>query len=148
MELNEPRQRRQRGAAASKPNRQDGAEVIFLAPGDVAKGRVEPISWMQTCRAYADQGFDVSLVTLRVRRPDGVARPAIWRHYGLKPSFNIVGERTIRVRERTPHALADGIHQALMLEDGGEAMSDRAAAWVSERTWERRTGASVEALGL
>jgi glycosyltransferase involved in cell wall biosynthesis len=57
-------------------------------------------------------------------------------------------ERAIRVRDRTPKALADGIIRALDPAEGGEAMSERAAAWVSERTWARRTAAIVEALGL
>ena len=29
--------------------------MLFLAPGDVRKGRVEPIFWMQTCRAFAER---------------------------------------------------------------------------------------------
>ena len=64
--------------------------VLFLAPGDVGKGRVEPISWMQTCRAYSERGLDVTLVTLRVRRPDAVTTGAVWDHYGISPSFQLV----------------------------------------------------------
>ncbi len=63
--------------------------MLFLAPGDVAKGRVEPISWMRTCHAYAALGFDVRLVTLTIRRPDGVAPSEIWGHYGVEQSFRI-----------------------------------------------------------
>jgi glycosyltransferase involved in cell wall biosynthesis len=66
------------------------AKLLFLAPGDVGKGRVEPISWMQTCRAYAARGFDVVLVTLKVRRPDAVPGQEIWQHYGLEPTFRII----------------------------------------------------------
>lgn len=65
-------------------------DVVFLAPGDVSKGRVEPISWMQTCRAYSKQGADVTLVTLRVRRPDAIPTESVWAHYGVRPSFRIV----------------------------------------------------------
>jgi glycosyltransferase involved in cell wall biosynthesis len=65
-------------------------EVLFLAPGDVGKGRVEPISWMQTCCAYAERGLNVALVTLRVRRPDAVDPSALWEHYGIDPTFRIV----------------------------------------------------------
>jgi glycosyltransferase involved in cell wall biosynthesis len=75
-------------AGATDPGRR--GRVIFLAPGDVAKGRVEPISWMRTCAAYAAAGFDVTLVTLRVRRPDGVSPADVWSHYGIEPSFRIV----------------------------------------------------------
>ena len=64
-------------------------ELLFLAPGDVAKGRVEPISWMRTCEAYAQAGFTVTLVTLRVRRPDAVRDNDLWTHYGIARSFRI-----------------------------------------------------------
>lgn len=64
--------------------------VLFLAPGDVAKGRVEPISWMQTCTAYAEKGLEVTLVSLKIRRPDAVTTGAVWRHYGLDPTFRLV----------------------------------------------------------
>jgi glycosyltransferase involved in cell wall biosynthesis len=70
-------------------------EVIFLAPGDIGKGRVEPISWMQTCRAYAEQGLAVTLVTLRVRRVDAVPLAQVWGHYGLDPTFTIVAAPTM-----------------------------------------------------
>jgi glycosyltransferase involved in cell wall biosynthesis len=74
-------------ATAQSPQR---PQVLFLAPGDVAKGRVEPISWMHTCRAHAQHGLDVTLFTLRVRRPDAVSRSAVWDHFGIEPSFRIV----------------------------------------------------------
>jgi glycosyltransferase involved in cell wall biosynthesis len=69
--------------------------VLFLAPGDVSKGRVEPISWMQTCRAYAERGADVTLVTLRVRRPDAIPKRSVWDHFGLPRSFRIVAVPTL-----------------------------------------------------
>jgi glycosyltransferase involved in cell wall biosynthesis len=69
--------------------------VLFLAPGDVSKGRVEPISWMQTCRAYAKRGADVTLVTLRVRRPDAIPKNAVWDHFGLPRSFRIAAVPTL-----------------------------------------------------
>jgi glycosyltransferase involved in cell wall biosynthesis len=68
--------------------------VVFLAPGDVSKGRVEPISWMQTCHAYAQRGADVTLVTLRVRRPDAIAG-SVWDHFGLPRSFRIIAVPTL-----------------------------------------------------
>lgn len=69
--------------------------VLFLAPGDVSKGRVEPISWMQTCHAYAERGADVTLVTLRVRRPDAISKDSVWEHFGLDRSFRIVKVPTL-----------------------------------------------------
>jgi glycosyltransferase involved in cell wall biosynthesis len=65
-------------------------EVLYLAPGDVGKGRVEPILWMQTCHAYSERGLDVTLITLGIRRPDAVARRAVWKHFGIEPSFRLV----------------------------------------------------------
>jgi glycosyltransferase involved in cell wall biosynthesis len=64
-------------------------KLFFLASGDVAKGRVEPIMWMQMCNEYALLGLQVKLVTLRVHRRDGIAKDAIWDHYGLPPRFRI-----------------------------------------------------------
>jgi glycosyltransferase involved in cell wall biosynthesis len=68
--------------------------IFFLAPGDVFKGRVEPISWMQTCRAYAERGADVTLITLRVRRPDAIPTGSVWDHFGLPRTFRIVAVPT------------------------------------------------------
>jgi glycosyltransferase involved in cell wall biosynthesis len=78
-------------------------KVIFLAPGDVAKGRVEPIFWMRTCAAYAAAGFDVTLVTLTMRRPDGVPPSGVWSHYGIEPNFRIVIARTPLRRDASVH---------------------------------------------
>jgi glycosyltransferase involved in cell wall biosynthesis len=75
------------------------SKVFFLAPGDVGKGRVEPISWVQTCHAYAERGFDVTLVALRVRRPDSVPPARMWEHYGLEPSFRIARVPTLLGRD-------------------------------------------------
>ena len=64
-------------------------ELLFLAPGDVTKGRVEPIAWMRTCEAYAQAGLAVTLVTLRVRRPDAISDGEVWTHFGIDQSFTI-----------------------------------------------------------
>jgi len=45
---------------------------------------------MRTCAAYAAAGFEVKLVTFRVRRPDGIPLSDVWSHYGIEPSFQIV----------------------------------------------------------
>jgi glycosyltransferase involved in cell wall biosynthesis len=73
--------------------------VLFLAPGDVGKGRVEPISWMQTCNAYADRGLDVTLVSLKVRRPDAVPPTQVWDHFGLQRRFRLVVVPTLLSRD-------------------------------------------------
>ena len=74
-------------------------ELLFLAPGDAAKGRVEPISWMRTCEAFADAGLAVTLKTLRVRRPDGVTADGLWDHYGIAETFRVVATRTALRRD-------------------------------------------------
>jgi glycosyltransferase involved in cell wall biosynthesis len=67
----------------------DPVEFLFLAPGDVRKARVEPISWMRTCHAFAARGLRVTLVTLRVRYPDAIRPEAVWNHFGVPPTFCI-----------------------------------------------------------
>lgn len=74
------------------------AVLLFLAPGDVGKGRVEPISWMRTCLAFADRQLDVSLVTLTIRRPDAISPDRVWEHFGVPPRFKI-------------HRLPTGLHR-------------------------------------
>lgn len=64
--------------------------LLFLAPGDVRKARVEPISWMRTAEAFAARGAAVTLLTLRVRRPDGVERSRVFEHFGVQPRFRLV----------------------------------------------------------
>jgi glycosyltransferase involved in cell wall biosynthesis len=73
-----------------RPADAERGRVLYLAPGDVAKGRVEPISWMRTCLAYAEEGFDVTLVSLQVRRPDAIEGDEVWPHYGVPPVFRLV----------------------------------------------------------
>jgi glycosyltransferase involved in cell wall biosynthesis len=70
-------------------HRHPASEFLFLAPGDVRKARVEPISWMRTCQAFAARGLRVTLITLRVRYPDAVSRETIWDHFSVPPSFRI-----------------------------------------------------------
>jgi glycosyltransferase involved in cell wall biosynthesis len=63
---------------------------LFLAPGDVRKARVEPISWMRTCEAFAARGLDVTLASLKVRFPDAVPTDEIWEHFGVSLTFRIL----------------------------------------------------------
>ena len=51
-------------------------ELLFLAPGDVRKARVEPISWMRTCDAFAATGIDVTLATVLHHESDSAAMRA------------------------------------------------------------------------
>jgi glycosyltransferase involved in cell wall biosynthesis len=44
---------------------------------------------MRTCGAFADLGFDVRLIALRVSRPDGVPRNRVWSHFGIPATFRI-----------------------------------------------------------
>jgi len=62
--------------------------------------------------------------------------------------FGPEGERAVRVRARTPQALATGVREALSLPDGGRAMTERAVASMRERTWRRRTEAILAAVAL
>lgn len=68
--------------------------LLFLAPGDVAKGRVEPISWMRTCDAYAELGMSVTLATLRINRADAIPVDEVWRHFGVERRFRLLVFRT------------------------------------------------------
>src|SRR5207245_5092630 len=87
------RQAREKGgidrSVRHKPQMLRPGSVLFLAPGDVAKGRVEPISWMQSCRAYAEHSEQVVLGTVQMRRPDGANADLVWDHYGIEPDFRI-----------------------------------------------------------
>jgi glycosyltransferase involved in cell wall biosynthesis len=62
--------------------------------------------------------------------------------------FGPDGERAIRVTERTPRGLSEGVLQALALEDGGLVMAQRASEWIKERTWERRIDTVMRALAI
>jgi glycosyltransferase involved in cell wall biosynthesis len=74
------------------PAPEDGqpTELLFLAPGDVRKARVEPISWMRTCEAFAARGLDVTLASLKVRFSDAVAIEEIWDHFDVPRSFRVM----------------------------------------------------------
>src|SRR5207245_8671027 len=62
--------------------------------------------------------------------------------------FGKDGERAIRVRQRTPEAFAAAIVKALAPGDGTREMTERANAWVAQRTWERRTEAMLRRLAV
>lgn len=106
--------------APRRPGSRAGRELLFLAPGDVSKGRVEPISWMRTCEAYAAEGLDVTLAALRVRRPDAVPDEAIWAHFGVEQRFRL---RTLPT----------------LLNAGGSVPAFRAWATVAGGAWAARS---------
>jgi glycosyltransferase involved in cell wall biosynthesis len=60
--------------------------------------------------------------------------------------FGPDGERAIRVTGETPEAFAEAIEKALLMEDEGKAMTERAMAWVAGRTWQARADAVLDAL--
>jgi Glycosyl transferases group 1 len=66
-----------------------GTPLLYLAPGDVTKGRIEPIYWMQTCRAFSQQKLRVHLIALRVAAPDAVDPADVWAHFGFEQSFRV-----------------------------------------------------------
>jgi glycosyltransferase involved in cell wall biosynthesis len=77
-----------------------------------------------------------------------MARPIVATDIPLfEEVFGEDGERAVRVRERTPAALADAIEATLRLEDGGRSMAQRAKKWVAPRTWDARVEAVLGALG-
>jgi glycosyltransferase involved in cell wall biosynthesis len=77
--------------------------LVYLAPGDVTKGRIEPIYWMQTCCAFAEHGLNVHLVALRVRMPDAIDPSEIWDHFGVRP-FRLTRVPTLLSAESTTFA--------------------------------------------
>jgi glycosyltransferase involved in cell wall biosynthesis len=83
------RRHRSDPSATGQAHTDRGWELLFLAPGDVRKGRVEPISWMRTCSAFAERGIDVSLAALSWRMPDAIPLSEVWSHFGVRRSFRI-----------------------------------------------------------
>jgi glycosyltransferase involved in cell wall biosynthesis len=76
-------------------------------------------------------------------------RPIVATDFPLfEEVFGQDGERAIRVTDRTPRALADGILSAFALEDQGRAMTERAASFVQGRTWAKRSATILDALGV
>ncbi len=58
--------------------------LFFLAPGDVLKGRVEPIIWMRMCEHFAAMGLRVELLSLYAYRRENVRRREIFDHFGVE----------------------------------------------------------------
>jgi len=64
--------------------------LVYLAPGDVLKGRVEPTIWIRMCQAFAEAGIVTELVTLYTYRRENIQRSEIFPHYGINdPKFRL-----------------------------------------------------------
>lgn len=65
-------------------------KLVYVAPGDILKGRVEPIQYMRMCQAFSRQGLQVELVAPYVRRSENIATDEVWDHFGVRrESFQI-----------------------------------------------------------
>jgi len=64
-------------------------DIFYLAPGDVLKGRVEPIIWMRTCEWLARYGFKTTLFSPYFYRKENINRSEIFEHFGLEALFRI-----------------------------------------------------------
>jgi glycosyltransferase involved in cell wall biosynthesis len=74
-------------------------------------------------------------------------RPIVARDLPLfEEVFGADGERAVRVSDVTPEGFAHAIERTLTLEDGGRAMTDRALAWIADRSWQARVDAVLDAL--
>lgn len=70
--------------------RLEETSLIYLAPGDVLKGRVEPTIWMRMCHHFAEMGLNVELITLYAYRRENIGRSQIFEHYGITdPHFKL-----------------------------------------------------------
>lgn len=68
----------------------ENTSLLYLAPGDVLKGRVEPTIWMRMCQSFGKLGLDVELVSLYTYRRENIRRDNIFEHYGIEhPSFSL-----------------------------------------------------------
>ncbi len=65
--------------------------LYYISPRDVRKNRADPVSIMKSCHEFSRLGFDVTLVTPSVKRPENPATlDGLWDLYGMKPSFRIL----------------------------------------------------------
>jgi glycosyltransferase involved in cell wall biosynthesis len=63
--------------------------LFYLAPGDVLKGRVEPIIWTRTCEWFARLGHRVSLIAPYFYRRENIRKKDYFRHFGVDPVFEL-----------------------------------------------------------
>lgn len=62
-------------------------KFIFFAPDDVLKGRVDPLCNVRLCEAMKELGYDVEMVSLRIRRSNAIEVDKLWEHYGVSTPF-------------------------------------------------------------
>ena len=72
-------------------NRNDSqdVEILYLAPGDVLKGRVEPILWMRTCEWLSRLGYKTTLYSTYFYRKENIRRADVFSHFGIEELFRI-----------------------------------------------------------
>jgi glycosyltransferase involved in cell wall biosynthesis len=129
-----------------------GVSDIVLLPGFVSPARVE---WYQSAADVLVYHMPATTQIFPYCTPakgyeyQAMERPIVATDIPLfEEVFGGDRERAIRVKERTPEALARGVVNALALDEAGRGMAGRAAIWIKRRTWERRAEAILEALGL
>lgn len=72
-----------------KQNFLQDVEVLYLAPGDVLKGRVEPILWMRTCEWLSRFGYKTNLYSPYFYRKENIRRADVFSHFGVEELFGI-----------------------------------------------------------
>jgi glycosyltransferase involved in cell wall biosynthesis len=83
---------------------------------------------MRTCEAYAGQGLDVTLVALRMRRPDAVADDQLWDHFGIERRFRVRTIWTPLTHDASVRAFrlwGGGVGVRLAFETYAHAAADR-----------------------
>ncbi len=73
----------------TKQKKTTDMRCFYLTPGDVLKGRVEPIIWMRTCEWLSRLGYNVTLVSTYYYRKENIPRHQIFEHFGIEPLFTI-----------------------------------------------------------
>jgi glycosyltransferase involved in cell wall biosynthesis len=82
--------------------------LYFLSPRDVRRNRADAVSTMKSCREFARNDFQVTLVTPQVQRGwkgDASTLEGVWDLYGLSPTFKII-ELPTTLREETKPLIA------------------------------------------
>ena len=64
--------------------------LFYVSPRDVRKNRADPVHIMKSCAEFARNGFDVTLITPRVKRNENVPLESVWELYGIEKTFRII----------------------------------------------------------
>ncbi len=62
--------------------------LSYLAPGDLLKGRVEPILWMRSCQWLAAAGLDVTVIWAYAYRGENIPLRSLFGHFGVPETFD------------------------------------------------------------